>query len=540
MIKRYLEISQEDTKYIIIGLISGGIASYYSVYVNEYTSQIMQGDFSSDRLWELFVSSFYTIVFTSLRGSCFTYSQKSMNHRLRCIIYNRLLHQSTDYYETMPVSTILERVTNDVRIVSDIISLNINVISRSVINIIVTFCLLMNISYKLTFIAFCITSFNFLISHVHDKCHQHIMKGFDDTNKELNTHMHETITHISIIKTFAAEEKSSKQLFKLSDLIAQYFFKESILYAFNAFIVFNMPVVTTIMIILTANYLEISKGLVSFILHQQSVYSTIKGVIDFKNEFVRCKEPFYRIMQILDTRTTLETSRGYYAPANFTGSIQFKNVSFKYQKADANILTSLNFHIKAGNKIAIIGASGCGKSTLAKMLIGIITPTDGQILFDGVNVSNYDNNWLKKQIGYVAQDSILFSDTIANNIAYGLDNYNIDDVINAAKMANADEFISKLPNQYDTRLEGTELSSLSGGQKQRIAIARALMRKPMIIIFDEATSALDPYCEEIVQNTIKECFRSHNSTMIVIAHRRSALDLADKIYKLEDSVLIEL
>jgi subfamily B ATP-binding cassette protein MsbA len=153
--------------------------------------------------------------------------------------------------------------------------------------------------------------------------------------------------------------------------------------------------------------------------------------------------------------------------------------------------------------------------------------------------------WLKKHIGYVAQDSVLFTDTIANNIAFGLSGevsevgeVSETDIIEAAKNANAHEFISKLPNQYQTMLEGTELSSLSGGQRQRISIARALIRKPQIIIFDEATSALDPYCEELVQDTIRECYAKQNSTMIIIAHRRSALEIADKIYELQGSRLV--
>ena len=153
------------------------------------------------------------------------------------------------------------------------------------------------------------------------------------------------------------------------------------------------------------------------------------------------------------------------------------------------------------------------------------------------NIDLYDNIWLKSKIGYVAQETILFSDTISNNISYGLIKSN-EDIEEASKLANADEFISKLPNKYETNLEGTELSSLSGGQKQRISIARALLRKPEIIIFDEATSALDPYCEEIVQKTIKDCFNKNNATMIVIAHRKSALEIVDKIYKLENSQLL--
>jgi ABC-type multidrug transport system fused ATPase/permease subunit len=159
---------------------------------------------------------------------------------------------------------------------------------------------------------------------------------------------------------------------------------------------------------------------------------------------------------------------------------------------------------------------------------------------DDIDSNTYNNKWLKQKIGYVSQDSILFSDTIANNIAYGIENPKEEDIINAAIKANAHEFIYKLPNKYNTVLDGTELSSLSGGQKQRISIARALIRNPNILIFDEATSALDPKCEEIVQNTIKECSNEKNITMIIIAHRTSALEIADKIYRFERSKLTDV
>ena len=536
MIKRYLEISGQDLYYILIGLVAGSVASYYSVYVSEHTSRIMQGDFSIERLEMLFWASSISIITTSVRGGCFTYSQKCMNHRLRCIIFQKILHQPSEYYQTTPVSDLLERATNDVRIVSDIISLNINVLSRSVVNLIVTFYLLISISYKLTLIAVVIIPVNFLISKGYDKIHQNIMKGFEDANKHLNTFTHETISHVSIVKTFASEEISIKKQDSLSSIIARYYHKESLLYSMNAFIVFNMPVVITILVILSANYLNIREGLVTFILHNQNIYGTIKTIIDFKNEFIRCKEPYERIIALLDSKPE---ERGYYIPQNdIRGMITFKSIAFHYKSASEAVLQNFNFNIESGDRIAIIGSSGCGKSTLAKLLIGILAPTNGSILIDGINFRYYDNHWLKRRIGYVAQDSILFSDTIANNIAYGLENTSEEDIINAAKMANADEFISKLPNKYQTVLEGTELSSLSGGQKQRISIARALMRKPKIIIFDEATSALDPYCEEVVQNTIKKCFTSESATMIIIAHRKSALEIADKIYTLQDSKLI--
>jgi ABC-type multidrug transport system fused ATPase/permease subunit len=385
-----------------------------------------------------------------------------------------------------------------------------------------------------------------LISACYEHIHKKIMANHEELNKELNTYTHETISHLSVMKTYANERHAEDKFNRLSGVIANYNYKECLLYGSNLLVVCNIPTITTIIIILSANYLGTVEGLTIFILHNQGLYSTIKTLFDMRNEFLKCKEPYLRITKILDTP---EYTKGYYIPADnrMEGDIVFNSLSFKYEKATAPVLTDFNFRIDRGEKIAIMGASGCGKSTLSKLLVNILEPTEGSITIDGVDIRHYDSEWLKKHIGYVAQDSILFTDTIANNIAYGI----CDDgagvcgaadleslIIEAAKNANAHEFISKLPNKYQTRLEGTELSSLSGGQRQRIAIARALIRKPQILIFDEATSALDPYCEELVQQTIKECYKTQNSTVIIIAHRKSALEVADKVYELKGSRLV--
>ena len=539
MIRRYIELCGNDIKYSILGLICGCVGSYYNVNANEHTSRMMLGDFSKERMRQLFYSNLISMIAISLRGGLFVYSQKCMNHQLRCIVYRKILNQPLKFYETEPVSSLLERVNNDARVVSDIISLNTNVLSRSIIEVSITFWLLTNISWKLTAIALVLIPINYLISECYNIIHKKIMTNHEELNKELNTYTHETISHISVLKTYANELRSINKYNEISDKIAHYNSKECLLYGSNLLIVSNIPTITTILIILSANYLNTIEGLTIFILHNQGLYSTIKTIFDMKNEFIKCKEPYKRITAILDAP---EYTCGYYIPRNniLLGNISFNSLSFKYENSTEQILSDFNFKINRGDKIAIVGASGCGKSTLAKLLVNTLSPVGGSITIDDVNISDYDSVWLKKHIGYVAQDSILFSDTIANNISYGLDNSEVseEDIIEAAKNANAHEFISKLPNKYQTKLEGTELSSLSGGQKQRISIARALIRKPQIIIFDEATSALDPYCEELVQQTIKECFRNQNSTMIIIAHRRSALEIADKIYELHGSQLI--
>lgn len=539
MLRRYLELCDNDIKYSIAGLFCGCVGSYYNVLANENMSRTMLGDFTNTRLCQLFYTNLVSMVAISLRGGLFVYSQKCMGHKLRRVIYRKLLNQPLKFYETEPVNSLIERVNNDSKVVSDIISLNINVLSRSIIEVVITFWLLTNISWKLTAVAIFLIPINYAISMCYEMIQKRIMENYEKLEKELNTYTHETLSHISVMKTYANEKRSHNKYNSLANEIAKYNHKECLLYGSNLLVVCNIPTITTIIIILSANYLQTVEGLTIFILHNQGLYSTIKTILDMKNEFIKCKEPYTRITNMLDSP---EYTPGYYIPKDnkLKGDIAINALTFKYVKAETPILDNLNFRINSGEKIAIVGASGCGKSTISKVLVNILEPASGSITIDDVKICDYDSEWLKKRVGYVAQDSVMFSDTIANNISFGLEGVSEDDIIEAAKNANAHEFISKLPKKYQTILEGTELSSLSGGQKQRISIARALIRKPQIIIFDEATSALDPYCEELVQQTIKDCYKNQNCTMIIIAHRKSALEIADKIYELKDSRLIEV
>jgi len=536
IVKRYINLCDKDIKITTLGIICGCIGSYFSVHASEHTSRMMQGDFSNDRLIKLLYVNIFAMITISLRGICFAYSQKCINVRLKKIIYNKLINQDSKYYQTTPVSSLLDYINNDVRIVSDLISLNINVMSRSLIHVIATLWLLNKISWKLTGIACILIPMNLLISNIYEKLYRYYMEGSDDLNKEVNAYSHETLSHISLIKTYANEDNCNNKFHIFQDKINKFDKRNALLYGINLLFVSNIPTFTTIAIILIARYLNTMDGLITFILHNQSLYENVKAIIHFKNEFIKCRDPYKRIIDILDTDNI---DKGYYVPENdITGIIEFKDIKFKYEKTDNYILDNFNFKINSGDRIAIIGESGSGKSTLVKTIIGLLSPESGNLLIDNVDINIYDNKWIKSKIGYVAQDSVLFSDTIANNIAYGYDEATRYDIEYAAKQANAHNFIMKLPNKYETKINGTELTSLSGGQKQRISIARALIRKPKIVIFDEATSALDPKCEEIVQNTIRNCFKDKNITIIIIAHRKSALELADKVYKFENSKLL--
>jgi ABC-type bacteriocin/lantibiotic exporter with double-glycine peptidase domain len=361
------------------------------------------------------------------------------------------------------------------------------------------------------------------------------MAIFQEIKKKINAYIHETISHISVIKSFANENRVSEKTNKYCDELAEYYWFEILYNSLNTIFIYNIHIFTNIFIIIFSNYFNINA--VSFIVHKHKLFENFKEIIEFNNEYIKSNKSLKNILYILDNEYY---NKGSFIPLsnNIRGNIIFKDIYFHYNKSPEKlILNNFYFEIKEGTKIGIIGSSGCGKSTIAKLLMNIIKQQKGVIYIDNININFYDNKWIKNQIGYVSQDNILFSDTILNNITYGLDNYDMDDVINICKIANAHEFISDLPNGYNTIFDATELSSLSGGQKQRIAIARALMRRPKILIFDEATSALDPNCEEVVQNTINNSFSKINkkSTIIIIAHRKTALKFVDKIYTFKSS-----
>jgi ABC-type multidrug transport system fused ATPase/permease subunit len=533
LLYKYLNLCKNNTILLIIGLFFGSITSYYSVYTNEYLSIMLNGDKS---VFDNYVKyCIITIISTAIRTGIFTYTQNHLYNNLTKLIYNKILFQKIEYYETTTVSALLDICNNDIRITSNIISLNINFYTRSISSIIFTLYILSEISYKLSIILSIILLSYCAIINYSNNYYNNKMAIFQEIKKKINAYIHETISHISVIKSFANENRVSEKTNKYCDELAEYYWFEILYNSLNTIFIYNIHIFTNIFIIIFSNYFNINA--VSFIVHKHKLFENFKEIIEFNNEYIKSNKSLKNILYILDNEYY---NKGSFIPLsnNIRGNIIFKDIYFHYNKSPEKlILNNFYFEIKEGSKIGIIGSSGCGKSTIAKLLMNIIKQQKGVIYIDNININFYDNKWIKNQIGYVSQDNILFSDTILNNITYGLDNYNMDDVINICKIANAHEFISDLPNGYNTIFDATELSSLSGGQKQRIAIARALMRRPKILIFDEATSALDPNCEEVVQNTINNSFSKINkkSTIIIIAHRKTALKFVDKIYTFKSS-----
>lgn len=241
-----------------------------------------------------------------------------------------------------------------------------------------------------------------------------------------------------------------------------------------------------------------------------------------------------RVFQLIDAQPSIASKPDAIKLTAFTNEVAFRGVGFAYDR-DA-VLTDINLVLRKGKTIALVGHSGSGKSTLADLVPRFYDPLAGEVLLDGINLKDYDLESLRAQIGVVTQESILFNDTIFNNIAFGLHNVREEDVIHAAKVANAHDFIMQTPYQYQTSI-GERGSKLSGGQRQRISIARAILKNPPILILDEATSALDSESERLVQDAITNLMK--NRTSLVIAHRLSTIKHADEIIVLQEGRIVE-
>jgi len=284
---------------------------------------------------------------------------------------------------------------------------------------------------------------------------------------------------------------------------------------------------------------ELTAGvLTSFLMYTFYTAATLLSLSSFYGELMKGLGASTRIFDLLDSKPRVDQNSGNTLPS-LEGAIEYRGLDFRYPtRPGVQVLQSLDLRIDAGNVVAVVGPSGSGKSTLAALLLRLYEPEKGSVFLDGVDISSLSPSWLRKSIGIVSQEPMLFATTIKENIAYGLADREatMDEIIAAAKEANAHDFITRFPDGYDT-VVGARGMSLSGGQKQRIAIARAILKDPRILILDEATSALDAESEKLVQSALEKLMAGR--TVIVIAHRLSTIKLADSIVVLEHGAVAE-
>ncbi len=481
-------------------------------------------------------------LFGYLQSNFMSYVEYASMNDLRDAAYKHLHKLPIGYFKKEKVGNLISRFTNDVNRIQDSISATFSNLIKEPLTIMVFLIIALSISWQLTLFALIILPLSMLailwIGLKVRKQSSVVQKKMADITSVLQ----ETISGVKVVKAFGMEEFENKKF--LSE--TRNFLNEivRIVKIRNA----TSPLTEMISILVGAIIIYYGGTLVlqnstitaslfmGFLLAILQMMRPIKDLSTVNTKIQEASAAADRIFEILDTVPDIADIQNAKELRAFTNSIKFDNVSFKYEDSEEWVLDKINFEVRKGDILALVGPSGGGKSTLVDLLPRFYDPTSGSIVIDNEDIRNYSVNTLRGKMGIVTQETFLFNTSIKDNIAYGLENHPREEIVEAAKAANAHEFISQTPNGYDTII-GERGVKLSGGQRQRLTIARAILKNPDIMIFDEATSALDNESEILVQEAIEHMMK--NRTTFVIAHRLSTIRNATRILVIDKGQIVQ-
>ena len=460
---------------------------------------------------------------------------------IRESLFLKITSLQVGYFHSQRKGDLMSSLSNDVNEVENSVVSSVQVIFREPLMIIGYVVLLFSMSVKLTFFTLLVLPISGgVIAWISRKLRKEAEVGQGLLGEMLSI-IEETISGIRIIKAFNAQqyvrEKFDQQNNKYRSVLKSMWNKRELASPISEFLGISIVVLVILyggrLVLENQSELNASEFITYIILYSQ-ILIPAKNISTAVTNIQRGIASGARIFSVLETDINIIEDKDAVAKTALNAQIVFKDVSFQY--ADTKVLEQINLTVEAGKMIALVGQSGAGKSTMADLLPRFYDVTDGQILIDGIDIRKIKLHDLNQLMGIVTQESILFNDTIFNNIAFGNKTASREEVIAAAKIANADEFIVKLADGYDTNI-GDRGDKLSGGQRQRLSIARAVLKNPPILILDEATSALDTESEKLVQDAIHKLMQ--NRTSIVIAHRLSTIQHADTIVVMQDGKIIE-
>ncbi len=511
---------------------------------NVFNSFVFSGTKSEAlfRICAIIVGSFFLKnVFGYLQAYLMAFVEQGLMRDIRNDLYRKLQELSIGYFTNERTGTLISRITNDVTVINSGISASFVTMVRDPLMIIVFLGIAVAISWKLTLIAFLVTPFAILII---SRIGIRLYKESDISQRkmaDITSVLQETISGMKIVRAFGMEdfeigrfEEHTKSYFRSLLKITQIRNLASPITEFLSVLAGGIIIYYGGMQVLQSGALTAS-AFMGFLFAIFQIMPPAKELTTVSNRIQESAAAGKRIFDVLDEEGKLPEPENAVELKGFDDVIEFRNVWFSYPQSRIGesggsdggyVLKDINFSVRKGEILAIVGPSGGGKSTLIDLIPRFYDPTQGAVYLDGVDLRNARTRTLRSLIGIVSQETILFNDSVRSNIAYGLSDYPLEKVIEAAKAGNAHDFIEKLPNGYDTVI-GERGTKLSGGQRQRISIARALLKNPPIMIFDEATSALDSESEMLVQEAIERLMQ--NRTSIVIAHRLSTIKNADRI-----------
>ena len=463
---------------------------------------------------------------------------------LRNKMYSKILNLPLTYFSEERKGDLMSRMTSDVQEIEWSIMQSLEVIFREPLTVILFLGTMVFMSPQLSLFVFVLLPIaGLLIGQIGKSLRRTSAKSQAKMGVLLST-IEETLSGLRIIKAFTAENFFTGKFHRVNEeyrkLMTRLYRKRDLTSPLSEFMGAVVMVIVMFfggkLVLGTEQQLEPST-FIAFIAIFSQLIPPAKSFSEAYSNVQRGLASVDRINKILDAEITIRDNEKAISIHDFNHSVEYRNVSFAYHKGGTGwVLKNINLKVEKGKTIALVGQSGSGKTTLVDLLPRFYDLEEGEILLDGENIKDYKLNDLRSLMGIVNQESILFNDTIFNNIAFGLSNVSEEDVVNAAKIANAHEFISKMSEGYQSNV-GDRGGKLSGGQRQRISIARAILKNPPILILDEATSALDTESERLVQDAITRLMK--NRTTLVIAHRLSTIQHADEIIVMQQGEIIE-
>ncbi|HDF1516631.1 TPA: SAV1866 family putative multidrug efflux ABC transporter [Staphylococcus aureus] len=555
MIKRYLQFVK-PYKYrifatIIVGIIKFGIPMLIPLLIKYAIDGVINNHAltTDEKVHHLTIAigiALFIFVIVRppvefIRQYLAQWTSNKILYDIRKKLYNHLQALSARFYANNQVGQVISRVINDVEQTKDFILTGLMNIWLDCITIIIALSIMFFLDVKLTLAALFIFPFYILTVYVFFGRLRKLTRERSQALAEVQGFLHERVQGISVVKSFAIEDNEAKNFDKKNTNFLIRALKHTRWNAYSFAAINTVTDIGPIIVIGVGAYLAISGSitvgtLAAFVGYLELLFGPLRRIVASFTTLTQSFASMDRVFQLIDEDYDIKNGVGAQPIEIKQGRIDIDHVSFQYNDNEAPILKDINLSIEKGETVAFVGMSGGGKSTLINLIPRFYDVTSGQILIDGHNIKDFLTGSLRNQIGLVQQDNILFSDTVKENILLGRPTATDEEVVEAAKMANAHDFIMNLPQGYDTEV-GERGVKLSGGQKQRLSIARIFLNNPPILILDEATSALDLESESIIQEALDVL--SKDRTTLIVAHRLSTITHADKIVVIENGHIVE-
>ncbi|HCY7642570.1 TPA: SAV1866 family putative multidrug efflux ABC transporter [Staphylococcus aureus] len=555
MIKRYLQFVK-PYKYrifatIIVGIIKFGIPMLIPLLIKYAIDGVINNHAltTDEKVHHLTIAigiALFIFVIVRppiefIRQYLAQWTSNKILYDIRKKLYNHLQALSARFYANNQVGQVISRVINDVEQTKDFILTGLMNIWLDCITIIIALSIMFFLDVKLTLAALFIFPFYILTVYVFFGRLRKLTRERSQALAEVQGFLHERVQGISVVKSFAIEDNEAKNFDKKNTNFLTRALKHTRWNAYSFAAINTVTDIGPIIVIGVGAYLAISGSitvgtLAAFVGYLELLFGPLRRLVASFTTLTQSFASMDRVFQLIDEDYDIKNGVGAQPIEIKQGRIDIDHVSFQYNDNEAPILKDINLSIEKGETVAFVGMSGGGKSTLINLIPRFYDVTSGQILIDGHNIKDFLMGSLRNQIGLVQQDNILFSDTVKENILLGRPTATDEEVVEAAKMANAHDFIMNLPQGYDTEV-GERGVKLSGGQKQRLSIARIFLNNPPILILDEATSALDLESESIIQEALDVL--SKDRTTLIVAHRLSTITHADKIVVIENGHIVE-